>query len=134
MCPWRGMIPNFSESSLEILKSKSDYNGLMPAVQLFITCLVDSFYPQTGEAIVSILRRLGLTVEFPRDQTCCGQPPFNAGLRAEARPIVEHTISVFEKTDGEKIVPSGSCGNMIIHGYIELFQNDPNWLPRAQTI
>ena len=63
----------------------------MATIQLFITCLVDSFYPQTGEAIVDILRRLGVDVEFPRDQTCCGQPPFNAG------PIVEHTIRVFEK-------------------------------------
>jgi L-lactate dehydrogenase complex protein LldE len=103
-------------------------------VQLFITCLVDSFYPQTGEAIVSILRRLGLTVEFPVDQTCCGQPPFNAGLRAEARPIVEHTIRVFEKTEGDIVVPSGSCAHMLKHGYGELFQDDPNWLPRAQAI
>ena len=70
----------------------------MTTVQLFITCLVDSFYPETGEAIVRILRRLGLSVDVPPDQTCCGQPPFNAGLRAEARPIVEHTIRVFEKT------------------------------------
>ena len=113
---------------------KSDYNKLMTTVQLFITCLVDSFYPQTGEAIVSILRRLGLTVEFPRDQTCCGQPPFNAGLRTEARPIVEHTIRVFEETDGDIVVPSGSCAHMLKHGYGELFQDDPNWLPRAHAI
>ena len=106
----------------------------MTTVQLFVTCLVDSFYPQTGEAIVSILRRLGLTVEFPRDQTCCGQPPFNAGLRTEARPIVEHTIRVFEKTEGDIVIPSGSCAHMLKHGYGELFQNDPNWLPRAQSI
>jgi L-lactate dehydrogenase complex protein LldE len=106
----------------------------MTTVQLFITCLVDSFYPETGEAIVSILRRLGIRVEFPRDQTCCGQPPFNAGLRNEARPIVEHTIRVFEKTQGEIIIPSGSCAHMIKHGYPELFQDDPVWLPRAQAI
>ena len=106
----------------------------MTTVQLFITCLVDSFYPQTGEAIVSILRRLGLTVDFPPDQTCCGQPPFNAGLRTEARPIVEHTIRVFEKTDGDIVIPSGSCAHMIKHGYPELFQEDPHWLPRAQLI
>jgi L-lactate dehydrogenase complex protein LldE len=128
------MIPNFSESSFGFLESKYDYNGLMPTVQLFITCLVDSFYPQTGEAIVSILRRLGITVDFPRDQTCCGQPPFNAGLRAEARPIGEHTIRVFEKTDGDIVVPSGSCAHMIKHGYPELFQNDLVWLARAQAI
>ena len=110
------------------------YNALMTTVQLFITCLVDSFYPQTGEAIVSILRRLGMTVEFPADQTCCGQPPFNAGLRTEARPIVQHTIRVFEKTGGDIVIPSGSCAHMIKHGYSELFQDDPVWLSRAQGL
>jgi L-lactate dehydrogenase complex protein LldE len=106
----------------------------MATIQLFITCLVDSFYPQTGEAIVEILRRLGVDVEFPRDQTCCGQPPFNAGLRAEARPIVEHTIRVFESTSGDIVVPSGSCAHMIKHGYPELFADDPLWLPRAKAV
>lgn len=106
----------------------------MPTAQLFISCLVDSFYPHTGEAIVSILRRLGVDVDFPRDQTCCGQPPFNAGLRAEARPIAEHTIRVFEKTAGEIIIPSGSCAHMIKHDYQELFADDPVWLPRAQAV
>ena len=106
----------------------------MATIQLFITCLVDSFYPQTGEAIVEILRRLGVDVEFPRDQTCCGQPPFNAGLRAEARPIVEHTIRVFESTSGDIVVPSGSCAHMIKHGYPELFADAPLWLPRAKAV
>ena len=106
----------------------------MATIQLFITCLVDSFYPQTGEAIVDILRRLGVDVEFPRNQTCCGQPPFNAGLRAEARPIVEHTIRVFESTSGDIVVPSGSCAHMIKHGYPELFADDPLWLPRAKAV
>lgn len=106
----------------------------MKTVQLFITCLIDSFYPQTGEAIVSILRRIGLAVDFASDQTCCGQPPFNAGLWTEARPIVEHTIRVFEKTDGDIVVPSGSCAHMIKHGYPELFREDPVWLPRAQAV
>ena len=106
----------------------------MATIQLFITCLVDSFYPQTGEAIVEILRRLGVDVEFPLDQTCCGQPPFNAGLRAEARTIVEHTIRVFESTCGDIVVPSGSCAHMIKHGYPELFADDPLWLPRAKAV
>ena len=106
----------------------------MTQVQLFITCLVDSFYPQAGEAIVDILRRLGIDVEFARDQTCCGQPPFNAGLRTEARPIVEHTIRVFEKTTGDIVMPSGSCAHMMKHGYPELFADDPAWLPRAQAL
>jgi L-lactate dehydrogenase complex protein LldE len=103
----------------------------MTEVQLFVTCLVDSFYPQTGQAIVSILRRLGLTVHFPHDQTCCGQPLFNAGLRAEARPIAELTIRVFESTRGDIVLPSGSCAHMLKHNYPELFAQDSHWLPRA---
>jgi len=82
----------------------------MPTVQLFITCLVDSFYPETGEAIVSILRRLGVEVGFPPGQACCGQPAFNAGLRSAARPVAEHIIRVFESAPGDVDVPSGSCG------------------------
>ena len=106
----------------------------MTTVQLFITCLIDSFYPQTGEAVVEIFQRLGIGVEFAPDQTCCGQPNFNAGLRAEARTIAEHTIRVYEKTGEDIVTPSGSCAHMFKHGYPELFQDDPIWLPRAQTL
>lgn len=106
----------------------------MTTVQLFVTCLIDSFYPKTGDAIVKILHRLGVHVEFAPDQTCCGQPNFNAGLRAEARPIAEHTIRVFEKTTGDMVIPSGSCAHMMKHGYAELFADDSIWLPRAQAL
>lgn len=106
----------------------------MPAVQLFVTCLVDTFYPETGEAIVSILRRLGLSVDFPAAQTCCGQPAFNAGLRSDARRLAEQTIRVFEAAPGDVIVPSGSCAAMIKHSYPELFAEDAAWLPRAQAL
>ena len=106
----------------------------MTHVQLFITCLVDSFYPQTGEAIVDIFCRLGISVEFPRDQTCCGQPAFNAGLRDEARPLAEQTIRVFEATTGDIVMPSGSCAHMLKHNYLELFADDPVWLPRAHAL
>jgi len=106
----------------------------MTEVQLFITCLVDSFFPQTGEAIVDILHRLGLSVDFPAGQTCCGQPAFNAGLRAEARPLAEQTIRVFEKTSGDIVMPSGSCAHMMKHNYPELFADDPAWLPRAKAL
>ena len=106
----------------------------MTTVQLFITCLIDSFYPQTGEAVVDILERLGVGVEFAPDQTCCGQPNFNAGLRVEARAIAEHTIRVFEKTTEEIVTPSGSCAHMIRYGYPELFAEDRVWLPRAKAL
>jgi L-lactate dehydrogenase complex protein LldE len=103
-------------------------------VQLFVTCLIDSFFPNVGEAIVHVLNRAGVRVEFPAAQTCCGQPAFNAGLRSQARPLAEHTIRVFEKTVGDIITPSGSCAAMIRGGYLELFKDDPHWLSRAQTL
>lgn len=106
----------------------------MTVIQLFITCLVDTFHPETGEAILNIFSRLGVTVDFPPAQTCCGQPAFNAGLREAARPLAEHTLRVFEHTKGEIVLPSGSCAHMLKHGYPELFASDPHWLPRARAL
>jgi L-lactate dehydrogenase complex protein LldE len=103
-------------------------------VQLFITCLIDSFFPQIGEAMVNVLNRSGVRVEFPSAQTCCGQPAFNAGLRSEAVPLARHAIRVFEKTAGPIIIPSGSCAAMVRHGYLELFKDDPAWLERAGAL
>lgn len=107
---------------------------MVETVQLFVTCLIDSFYPEVGEAIVSVLNRLGRRVAFPPEQTCCGQPAFNAGLRSEARPLAEHTLRVFERTSGAVIIPSGSCAAMVKHGYLELFREEPAWLERAQAL
>jgi len=106
----------------------------MPKVQLFITCLVDTFFPEIGEAMVDLLRFTGAVVDFPRDQTCCGQPTFNAGLRIEARQIAEHTIRVFESVVGDVVMPSGSCAHMIRKNYTELFEDDPHWLSRAKDL
>ncbi len=106
----------------------------MTHVQLFITCLADSFFPRTGQAVVDILQRLGISVDFARDQTCCGQPQFNAGLRKDARAIAEHTIKVFENTTGDVLTPSGSCAHMFRHNYPELFEGDSVWLPRAKAL
>ncbi len=119
------------------------YNGDVRTAQLFITCLVDTFFPEVGEAMVDVLRRAGVDVDFPPDQTCCGQPPFNAGLRAEARRIAEHTVRVFERPPRsletsevlpDVVLPSGSCAHMIRHNYEELFADDPIWLPRAKAL
>jgi L-lactate dehydrogenase complex protein LldE len=109
-------------------------DGMTEIVQLFVTCLIDSFFPHIGEAMVKVLNRAGARVEFPSAQTCCGQPAFNAGLRSEARPLAEHTIRVLEKTTGAIIIPSGSCAAMVRHGYLELFKDDPAWLERATAL
>ena len=81
-------------------------------VSLFITCFNDTLYPETGRAVVRVLERLGQTVEFPIDQTCCGQMHFNTGYQREAIPLVRHFVEVFR--DAEVVVsPSASCVAMV---------------------
>ena len=101
-------------------------------VQLFITCIMDTLYPETGESVVRVLERAGVEVAFPSGQTCCGQPAFNAGLRNQARQMAMHTIEVFEAAPGPVVIPSGSCAAMLRHSYLELFADDPGWLPRRK--
>jgi L-lactate dehydrogenase complex protein LldE len=103
-------------------------------VQLFVTCLIDTLQPRIGESVVKVLEKAGMTVKFPLSQTCCGQPPFNAGMRYEARKMAIQTIQVLEKDPAAVVIPSGSCAAMLRHGYPELFAKDPVWLPRAEEL
>jgi L-lactate dehydrogenase complex protein LldE len=100
---------------------------------LFVTCIVDMIYPETGMAVVDALERLGIAVDFPQGQTCCGQMGFNAGYRGEAKTVAKYFIEVFE--DSEVIVmPSGSCVSMVRHFYPELFSDDPAWRERMESV
>ena len=63
-------------------------------VALFVTCLGDVFYPEVGEATVRLLHRLGIAVDFPRGQTCCGQPAFNAGFRQPAKDVARRNLTL----------------------------------------
>jgi L-lactate dehydrogenase complex protein LldE len=103
-------------------------------VQLLVTCLVDQFFPDTGMAVVTLLERLGLRVEVPASQTCCGQPAFNAGFTDEARAMAKHTIDVLSVSDAPVVIPSGSCGDMVIHQYATLLQDDPIYGPKAHAL
>ncbi len=107
--------------------------GNVRTVTLFVTCMVDMLYPEIGEAVVSLLEGLGLEVVFPEDQTCCGQPAYNAGYRDDARALVLRFLDVFE--DAEVIVtPSGSCAAMVRHAYPDLLADDLTALRRAQYL
>jgi L-lactate dehydrogenase complex protein LldE len=106
----------------------------VPRVQLFHTCLINEFAPETGFAVVRVLERLGCEVHVPLDQTCCGQPAFNAGFHDDARAAARHTIATLEATDGPIVIPSGSCGDMIIHQYNALFADEATWNNRAHAI
>jgi L-lactate dehydrogenase complex protein LldE len=72
-------------------------------------------------------------VDFSADQTCCGQPQFNAGLRKDAKEIAKHTIKVFEKTTGDIVTPSGSCAHHFRHNLLELFEGDAEWYLRVEA-
>ncbi len=93
-------------------------------VALFVTCIVDMLFPDAGEAALDILEAQGLKVEFPEDQTCCGQPAFNSGFQAESRAVAEHFLDVFKGYDAI-VTPSGSCAAMVHHYYPELFKDHP---------
>jgi L-lactate dehydrogenase complex protein LldE len=103
-------------------------------VQLFVTCLVDNFYPNVGFAVVEILEDLGLEVEFPRAQTCCGQPAFNGGFWDDARAMARYTINVLSQSDAPIVVPSGSCADMIIHHYPEILAGDITYAAKARNV
>ncbi len=104
-----------------------------PRVSLFITCLGDQFFPEVGECVVSVLRRLGVEVDFDPAQTCCGQPAFNSGYRGEAREVAARVLDIFQ--DAEYVVaPSGSCATMVRIFYPELFAHDPARLRQAEAL
>lgn len=110
-------------------------NGQLPKrVRLFVTCLVDHLSPAVGDAVVTVLERLGLEVEVPLGQTCCGQPAFNGGFWQDSRQMARHTIKILETDDSPIVVPSGSCADMMIHHYPDLFKDEPAWQERAQRV
>jgi L-lactate dehydrogenase complex protein LldE len=100
-------------------------------VTLFVPCLVDGLYPEVGEAVVALLQGQGVTLTYPVDQTCCGQPAFSAGYRTAATAAARRFIRIFGAAT-VIVSPSGSCVNMVRNHYTELFADDPHWHSRAQ--
>jgi L-lactate dehydrogenase complex protein LldE len=100
-------------------------------VSLMVTCLGDIFFPEVGMATVRLLRRLGVDVDFPKAQTCCGQPHFNSGYHGDARAIARHAIQAFAG-DHLVVTPSGSCAAMVKLEYPQLFQDDLIWHGREE--
>jgi L-lactate dehydrogenase complex protein LldE len=104
-------------------------------ITLFITCYNDTLFPGTGQAVVRVLERLGHTVEFPLDQTCCGQMHFNTGYRREAYPLAKRFVEIF--ADSEAVcIPSSSCVAMIREYYPALARenNDAEMATALETL
>jgi L-lactate dehydrogenase complex protein LldE len=104
-------------------------------VSLFITCLTDTLYPQTGIAMVKLLERLGCEIEFPRAQTCCGQMHLNTGYQTEALELIRNLVSVFEQAE-IVVAPSGSCVAMIRELSVRAaeWSHDDNLLERVKNL
>lgn len=102
-------------------------------VSLFVQCLVDVMYPQVGVAMLTIFDKLGIPVDCPTHQTCCGQPAFNSGYRQQARIAARRFIEIFESKDAI-VCPSGSCTAMVRHHYPQLFESEPGWRQRAEAV
>ena len=102
-------------------------------VALLVTCLVDLFRPSIGFAAVKLLEEAGCTVEVPRLQTCCGQPAYNSGDKADAEAIARQIITAFAGYQ-YVVVPSGSCAGMLRMHYPELFSDEPAMRERAEDL
>ncbi|QRX96063.1 (Fe-S)-binding protein [Streptomyces noursei] len=85
-------------------------------VALFVTCINDTLQPRTGRAVVTLLERLGVDVDFPAEQSCCGQPQFNTGYRHATEPLVRRFDRAFKDYD-YVVTPSGSCAAMVRDNY-----------------
>lgn len=120
-------------SSVATTGEKRSYPAKPAAVYLFATCLVDQFTPAAGMDTISLLEREGIRVEFPLDQTCCGQPAYSSGYPEQARAVARLQLDLFPE-DWPIVVPSGSCAGMMRHHYPKLFADDPVLLAKAEAL
>jgi L-lactate dehydrogenase complex protein LldE len=102
-------------------------------IALFASCIVDQIYPQIGVATTRVLQRAGYKVDFPEEQTCCGQPFYNSGFVKESKRLAKRTIEIFSEYPAV-VFPSGSCTTMIRKEYVHLFKNEPEWYEKALAL
>jgi L-lactate dehydrogenase complex protein LldE len=93
------------------------------SVALFVPCYIDQFYPDVAIATLELLETLGVDIEFPAGQTCCGQPMANTGCSPETAPVARRLVEIFAAYDAV-VCPSGSCVAMVRHHYTEFFEPD----------
>ena len=104
-----------------------------PSVALLVTCLVDVFRPSIGFAAVSLLEQAGCRVNVPHNQTCCGQPAYNSGDRANAAALALQAAEQYASFD-YVVVPSGSCAGMVAKHYPALLPADDPRQAALQTL
>ena len=102
-------------------------------VGLFVTCLVDLMRPRIGFAALKLLERAGCEVVVPASQTCCGQPAYNSGDRANALVLAKKVLAEFEHCD-YVVAPSGSCAGTIRSHYVDLAGDEPGLAERMAKL
>jgi L-lactate dehydrogenase complex protein LldE len=102
-------------------------------VGFLVTCLVDLMRPSIGFAAIELLEAGGAEVFVPPTQTCCGQPAYNSGDRADAKALAAKVVAEFEDCD-YLVAPSGSCSGMIKTHYADLFADDPAMRKRVEAL
>jgi L-lactate dehydrogenase complex protein LldE len=134
---WRSRV--FGEAATMSLPSEA--TGTIPVgkpyqpgdkIALFVPCYIDQFYPEVGRAVVTLLERLGVALEYPDEQTCCGQPAFNSGYWEEARSVVRHFARTFAPYRWI-VVPSGSCASMA-RAFFAQVEPDPEVVAVGQRV
>lgn len=103
-------------------------------VQLFGTCMIDTFFPETGMAVLKLLRHFGVEVGYPKGQTCCGKPPNSGGYQRESKKAAEQFIKVFHNGTDPIVMASGSCASMVKNHYPHLFKHNAPMLEKALAI
>ena len=122
------------ETGYQRLMKERLYPATPPAdVYLFATCLVDLFVPEAGVDAVRLLERERVTVHFPRNQSCCGQPAYSSGNPEQAREVARAQLGLFANP-WPVIVPSGSCAGMMRHHWPRLFDDDPQTAALARDL
>ncbi|MCV4275475.1 (Fe-S)-binding protein [Pseudomonas capsici] len=102
-------------------------------VYLFGTCVVDLFFPEAGMDAIHLLEREGIAVDYPQEQSCCGQPAYTSGYTEQAREVARAQLALFAG-DHPVIVPSGSCAGMFREHYPELFKDEPDTLEQVRAL
>ena len=104
------------------------------AVTLFGTCVVDLFFPEAGLDAIRLLEREGVRVDYPQQQSCCGQPAWTSGYRDEAQAVARAQLDILDRSGLPVVVPSGSCAGMFRHHYRALFAGEPDTLRRVEAL
>jgi len=102
-------------------------------VYLYGTCVVDSFFPEAGVDAIEILEHLGIRVHFPQEQSCCGQPAYTSGYVDQARTVAAAQLACF-KHPWPVVILSGSCGGMIKHHYVKIFDQQHPLHEKAKQV